>query len=314
MSKLSSVFILASAILLLTGCATHLGKTAVETKTISSIEPVKMIGPDIGATRPLSSPRDIAINQKGEIYIADYGNDRIVKLDSSFSFVGEFGGFGSSGASLSGPISVALDNVSNLYVVDSGNSRILRLDSRLNFISTESGYSKDSRYFFDRPISIALSARGDIYIGDTGSGDCYKLDPFFNYIFDFGSRNSTSEIGRPSAIAIGEGNQVFVADSENGRVTVFDDFGILLRSLGQDILSKPVALKADKNGLVWVIDSQTRQLYCFNIRGQLLFSWPGQNNIPLNSPAGFCLANSGLIYLTDLAANRIIILKPIFGK
>ena len=109
---------------------------------------MNVIGPSIGSTRRLAQPRDITANMVGEIYIADYGNDRIVKLDSALNFIGEVGGFGASDYSINGPVSLALDNVSNLYVVDSGNKRLLRFDRNLNFISEETGYTKGDKINF----------------------------------------------------------------------------------------------------------------------------------------------------------------------
>lgn len=314
MSKVFFYCRVIAVILILAGCSPQPDKIAPETQSISDLELVKLIGPDIGSDRSLSSPRDIAINQKGEIYIADFGNDRIVKLDSSYGFLGEFGGFGDISNTLNGPLSISLDNASNVYIVDSGNSRIVRLDSRLNFIAAQTGFTKDNQNFFDRPLCIALSVRGDIYIGDNGLGDCYKLDPFFNYVFDFGAHNTTSGIGCPTAIAIGDGNQIFVADSDNGRVVVFDDFGILLRHIGEGKLAKPVALRIDSKNRLWVADSALRQLLCFSPYGKLIFSWPSGNAAPLVSPAGFCFSAAGSIYLVDSAGNRILILKPVIGK
>jgi tripartite motif-containing protein 71 len=314
MSKVFRAFCVIIAALLVAGCSPSVGNPRVETQTITGIELIRLVGPDIETARPLSSPRDIAINQKGELYIADYGNDRIVKLDSNFAVIGEYGGFGGANASLNGPLSAALDNASNLYIVDSGNSRIVRLDSRLNYIAAQSGFFKESQHFFDRPICVALSNRGDIYIGDNGPGDCYKLDPFFNYTFDFGARNSTSGVGCPAAIAIGNGNQIYVADSENGRIMVFDDFGVLNRSIGQDTLQKPVAVRIDSGGRIWAADSKSRQLLCFNNRGALIYGWPSDNLAPLSTPAGFCFTTDGFIYLLDSTANRILVLKPIIGN
>jgi DNA-binding beta-propeller fold protein YncE len=314
MSKVFRAFSVIITALLAAGCSPRVGNPRIETQTITGIELIKLVGPDLGTVRPLSSPRDIAINQKGELYIADYGNDRIVKLDTNFAVIGEYGGFGGANASLNGPLSLALDNASNLYIVDSGNSRIVRLDGRLNYIAAQSGFVKETQYFFDRPICIALSNRGDIYIGDNGLGDCYKLDPFFNYTFDFGARNSTSGVGCPSAIAIGDGKQIYVADSENGRVMVFDDFGVLNRSIGQETLQKPAVIRVDSGGRIWVTDSKLRQLFCFNNRGALIYGWPANNLAPLSDPAGFCFTTDGLIYLLDSAANRILVLKPIIGN
>jgi DNA-binding beta-propeller fold protein YncE len=311
---LSPIFYVSIAILIIAGCSFGPSVNYSDNQVISKLELIKFIGPDIGSERPLSSPRDIAINQKGELFIADYGNDRIVKLDSNFIFVTESGGFGDIGNSLNGPLSLALDNASNLYIVDSGNSRIVRLDSRLNFVASQYSFLKETKYLFDRPLCVAISSRGDIYIGDDGRGSCYKLDPFFNYIFDFATRNSPAGVGRPTAIGVGSGNQIYVADSENGVVSVFDDFGILIRKITDGNLIYPNALRIDTKGRLWVADGAARKLVCFNSSGKLLYIWPENETALIVSPAGFCFTPDGLIYLLDSAANRLLILKPIYGN
>lgn len=314
MSRLSSTFFVYIAILIIAGCSPRPAINYTDSTTILDLELINIIGPDIGSARNLSSPRDIAINRRGELFIADYGNDRIVKLDSNFLLLGESGGFGDIGNSFSGPQSLAIDNVSNLYIVDSGNSRIVRLDNRLNFVAAQNSFSKDTKVFFDRPLCIALSSRGDIYVGDNGAGECYKLDPFFNYVFNFGSRNSSSGVGRPIAIAVGNGNQVYVADSENGVVSIFDDFGILIRKIIDKNLIRPEALHIDSKGRLWVSDSVARKLFCFNTSGKLLCCWPVNDSALLISPVGFCFSPNGNIFLLDSAASRILILKPVYGN
>lgn len=314
MSRLSPIFFVHIAILIIAGCSPKPAVNYTESTTISDLEIINIIGPDIGSDRNLSSPRDIAINQRRELFIADYGNDRIVKLDSNFILLGESGGFGDIGNSLNGPLSLAIDNASNLYIVDSGNSRIVRLDSRLNFIAGQNSFIRDTKYYFDRPLCIALSIRGDIYISDNGAGECYKFDPFFNYMFNFGSRNSSSGIGRPVAIAVGGENQTYVADSENGVISVFDDFGILIRRIIDGNLIHPNALRIDSKGRIWVADNAARKLFCFSTSGKLLYKWPEKDSAFLISPAGFCFGPYGLIYLLDSTANRILILKPVYGN
>ena len=296
------------------GCTPERPKPDFDTQSILSIQIINIIGPAIGSTRSLSSPRDIAVNRVKEIFIADYGNDRIIKLDSTFSFINEFGGFGASVYSLSGPVSIAIDNVSNLYLIDSGNSRVIRFDRRLNFISDEEGYVRSQRYNFGRPSSIKVTERGDIYIGDEGLGACFKLDPFFVYIHEFGTRGSPQEIGYPSDIEYGKDNKVYVADSEFGRVMVYDDFGMFTHSIGERILEKPSAVAVSSRTGIWVTDMETGLLHCFNFRGEEVFRWGGQERHNLVRPTGLFIDDDDTIYIVDSTPGKIYVVKPILGK
>jgi DNA-binding beta-propeller fold protein YncE len=314
MIRLIITVILLAISLIVSGCAGKGPRVAAESASISGIQVIKVIGQDIGTERSLVSPRDIAVNQMNEMFIADYGNDRIVKLDPNYAVIGEFGGYGAGGRSLSGPLSIALDNVSNIYVIDSGNGRVVRADRRLNFISAESGFTKDQLVQWDRPVSIKLTRRGDIFIGDYGLGACYKLDLFFTYVFDFGAVNSSVAIGYPSGIEIDKDDRVYVADSQNGKVEMFDSFGMSIGNIGESILDKPAAVAVSSDGGIWVADSGNKTLFCFDYRGREKFRWSGQGQYQLLQPAGLFITKDDIIYLVDSAAAKIYVLKPIPGK
>ena len=87
------------------------------------------------ASAQLSLPKGVAVDSSGNLFIADTGNHRIRKVDTSgnISTVAGTGalGFSSDGgpatsAKLFSPIGVALDSSGNLFIADSTNNRIAR--------------------------------------------------------------------------------------------------------------------------------------------------------------------------------------------
>ncbi|MCD6163218.1 MAG: NHL repeat-containing protein [candidate division Zixibacteria bacterium] len=311
MSKLS--IIVSFAVVLTLACSPEKPGIRLTTQSILNLQIIDVIGPSIGSSRPLNQPRDIAINMFNEIFIADYGNDRIVKLDLAYNFIAEIGGFGIAEYSLNGPVSLALDNVSNLYVVDSGNRRLVRFDRRLNFISEESGYTKDNKIDFINPVSVNVAARGEILFGDEGIGACFKLDQFLYYIYEFGSRSSSQPIYYPADIDFDKNENIYVADSENGKILVYDDFGMHIRTIGGDILQKPTGVAVSPRIGIWVTDVESGMLYCFDYKGNEIFRWNGRGYLQLIKPTGLFI-DDDTIYIVDSAASRIIIVKPIIGS
>ncbi len=134
----------------------------------------------------LNDPRGLAVDKIGNLYIADYHNSRIRKVDT-LGYISTIAGLATPGFSGDGglavdaalymPIDIALDTLGNLYFADYGNHRIRKIDSS-GIISTiagrdSSGYSGDGGAAtlakLKGPTSIALNSHGDLYIGHWGA-------------------------------------------------------------------------------------------------------------------------------------------------
>ena len=80
-------------------------------------------GPSTAAE--LNLPNDIAIDAAGNLYIADSGNNRIRKIDTTGIITTVVGGLQNAGsAGLNTPLGLNLDASGNVYLADSGNSKV----------------------------------------------------------------------------------------------------------------------------------------------------------------------------------------------
>jgi hypothetical protein len=78
---------------------------------------------------------DITIDKKtGNIFVADYFNNRVVKFDSSGTIITQWGSEGSGNGQFHNPQDVAIDSSGKLYVTDTHNHRIQKFDSNGQFI------------------------------------------------------------------------------------------------------------------------------------------------------------------------------------
>jgi len=131
----------------------------------------------------LSGPQDVVVDSAGNLYISDYHNQRIRRVDTSgiiSTFVGGTQGFCGDGgpatsACLSYPFGVALDSSHNLYIADSFNLRIRRVDAS-GVITTvagngTAGYCGDggpaTSACLGYPAGVGVDAGGNVYIGDS---------------------------------------------------------------------------------------------------------------------------------------------------
>ena len=135
----------------------------------------------------LNKPMGLAIDASGNIYVADYFNHRIRKIDvsgviSTIAGTGVAGYGGNNGPATSSPLNypsdVAVDAAGNIYIADSQNHRIRKIDLA-GIITTVAGSSASGWYSGDGglatsamlnlPSGIAVDLAGNLYIGDTAN-------------------------------------------------------------------------------------------------------------------------------------------------
>ena len=145
------------------------------------------------ASAQLSNPYRVALDSAGNLYITDYGNNRIRKVDAAgvISTVAGDGTYGYGGdggpataAQLYNPSGVALDGAGNLYIVDGDNQRIRKVDAA-GVISTVAGdgtrgYGGDGGAAvaaqLDYPSGVALDGAGNLYIAEANGNRIRKVD------------------------------------------------------------------------------------------------------------------------------------------
>jgi DNA-binding beta-propeller fold protein YncE len=84
--------------------------------------------PAAPAGESLRRPEGIALDHDGNLWVADYGHDRVVKLSPDGRLLVSLGSRGSAPGEFLGPKGVGVDpSTGRLYVADTGNARIQRL-------------------------------------------------------------------------------------------------------------------------------------------------------------------------------------------
>lgn len=104
------------------------GYEAVATYTAEHMGIDRLKGDDTAAPGDLRDPSDLFCAADGSFYIADTGNDRIVRLDSSLACTGEFRLFtreSGEQTTLSSPSGIFVDRDGKMYIADTGNYRVL---------------------------------------------------------------------------------------------------------------------------------------------------------------------------------------------
>ncbi|MBP1997112.1 NHL repeat-containing protein, partial [Paenibacillus eucommiae] len=150
--------------------------------------------PGMAISSPLQNPKDVFIDKRDHIFVADTGNNRIAEFDPE----GEFIRFiapeqDSAGGSFNKPEGVFVTGELDIYVADTGNKRIVRVDKDGNYIREykmpDSTYIPES-FKFD-PTRLVVDKRGFLYIAVLGGYQgLLQLDPQGNFQSFYGANQT----------------------------------------------------------------------------------------------------------------------------
>ena len=250
----------------------------------------------------------LAVDLAGNLYIADAGNYRIRRVDTSGTIetiagTGEFGGEGDGGPAASAAVTavsgLAADRNGNLYIADTWSDRIRVIDTG-GMISTiagtgEAGRSGDGgpavEARLNLPNGVAVDDLGNVYIADTDNHLVRRVDASGTITTFAGSGDrgdsgdggpaTEAQLSEPHAVAIDGSGNVFIADSWNHAVRKVDPNGIITTVAGtpsrgggtgtetEVSISRPRALAIGPSGDVYIADAWGDQVLRIDDAGRV---------------------------------------------
>ncbi len=263
----------------------------------------------------------------GNLYVADRGNHRIQKYDSSGSYVSTLGVTGVSGADNShfyDPIGIAVDSSGNVYVADMYNYRIQKYDSGGSYVSTlgvTGVYGSDNSHF-SLPMGVAVDSVGNVYVADSGNHRIQKYNSAGAYVSTLGvtgvSGTDNSHFYHPNGVAVDSSDNLYVADRVNHRIQKFDANGAYVSTLGvSGVMGEdnshfryPNGVVVDASDNLYVIDEDNQRIQKYNSSGAYVGTLgetgvPGNDNSHFSVPYGVAADGSGNVYVADSGNHRI---------
>jgi len=303
-------FLLLYLVSVLWGCAgtQSFVKPEKPSTPLKGLVPQAIICSDNLGSQPLNRPQGLALDDQGNIYIADTGNNRVVKCDADGTFLKEAGGFGWGEGQFNQPTDLTLDYGLNLYVADGQNKRVSRYDKNLNFISLIQPEPTSDFRGLGMLDGIAVNSAGEIFLSDTENDWLVKLNSFLQYELIFGGFTSgLGALSNPGGIALDQSGKIYVADSGKRRVAVFDPFGNFLKEFGSDVLQQPQSLTINSTGEILVADSKKNQIFIFNSEGNLIleFGREGKELGQLSKPVDIKVFQDQQVLVLEQDNNRI---------
>ena len=265
-------------------------------------------------------PCGVAVDNGGNVFLADNGNNRIRKINSAgiiTTIAGGTAGYSGDGgqataAELFSPSGVATDNSGNVYFADSYNSCIRKINTS-GIISTiagngTAGYSGDggaaTNASLNSPFGLIADNSGNIYIPDYGNSVVRKINASGiistiagNGIAGFsgdGGAATFAKLFLPFGVAVDNSGNLFVSDYGNSRIRKINPSGIISTIAGNGTftfsgddgpatnagIGSAFGITVDASGNVYIADRVNQRIRKVNVSGII-------STVAGNGTAGF---------------------------
>jgi sugar lactone lactonase YvrE len=308
---------------------------------------------NVPATSSPVAPSSVAVDSAGNLFIADFRNNRIRKVDTggiittvagngAASFSGDGGP--ATSASLNNPQGVAIDGAGNLFIADFANSRIRKVDHATQVITTVAGNGTASfagdggpatSAEVNSPVGVAVDSSGNLFIADTGNFRVRKVDHTSQNISTAAGNGTGASSGdggpatsagtEAETVAVDSSGNLFIADFGNNRIRKVDTGGTITTFAGNGTngftgdggpatsaeLWTPRGITVDSAGNLFIADSNNFRIRKVDLSGNIStvagngnFNFSGDGGPATSAgmaPTGVAVDSAGNLFSADPA-------------
>jgi DNA-binding beta-propeller fold protein YncE len=259
----------------------------------------------------LSQPYGVAIDSKNNLYTADS------KVGAIFIFNTETRDLdmikNKTHAHFDRIIGLAMDDGDRLFVSDPGLHHVLVFDSSHKAVDViNDGMSEPSMLAIDkenRQLYVSDIELDQILVYDA---DTFKLKRKIGTTGHKHELTTPGDFSKPTGVAVDQEGNLYVCDTMNSRIEIFDADGIFISTFGKPgdgpgSFARPKGVAIDGDGHIWVADGQMDRVQVFNQEGQLLISFGGHGVLPgqFQGLVGITIDSNNRVFTSEIFPGRV---------
>jgi streptogramin lyase len=248
--------------------------------------------------KQLQEPHGIAVDADGNIYVADTGNRRIVRMNSQGEAWSVFDSSGLDPNLSKEPFDIAIDSKGEVIVLDSDSGLLEWFSAAGKLIKSMN--SPSGSY---HPRGIAVNPQGEIAIADTGGSRILKVSEDSQVLANWSTKYPDKSIGQPTSVGMDSAGSVYWLDADSGIARRAQGGNMAANWLAvqpsDTVYGSRLAVAAD--GTVFITKINQNSVVQFMPDGTLVgeYSIPPINPDTPFTPNGIAVHADGTIYLTD---------------
>ena len=232
----------------------------------------------------LGEPYGMAVDSKGQVYVADQ------KVGAVFIFNTETREVelikNKTHAHFARIIGLAMDDGDRLFVSDPGLRHVLVFDASHKAEDVISdGMVSPGCLAIDRENRLLYVSDVELDQVLVYDADSLKLNRKMGTTGHKHELTTPGDFARPAGLAVDQDGNLYVADTLNNRIEIFDADGKFISTFGKagdgpGYFARPKGVAIDSDGHIWVADGVQDRVQVFNKEAQLLISFGGHGLLP----------------------------------